>query len=200
MQSVLKILLFDRINYSVRAQMVGFGSEHVSRRSPWAKTEGLSNMEKNTPVIEFAKLKFSFSDTRVLFENLSLKLNSGSFYLIRGPSGSGKSTFLRLINRLEEPSAGDIFFNSRRLASYSPPLLRRSILYIQQTPTAIDGTVRQNLLLGFTFKNNRTDSGRGRSGAGHPLSDHRDGHAGGINGHRIADSGLPGAQTVFRTG
>ncbi|NIA18803.1 MAG: ATP-binding cassette domain-containing protein, partial [Simkaniaceae bacterium] len=36
---------------------------------------------------------------RVLFENLSLKLNSGSFYLIRGPSGSGKSTFLRLINR-----------------------------------------------------------------------------------------------------
>ncbi|MBE9543536.1 MAG: ATP-binding cassette domain-containing protein [Proteobacteria bacterium] len=112
-------------------------------------------MEKNTPVIEFAKLKFSFSDTRILFEDLSLKLNSGSFYLIRGPSGSGKSTFLRLINRLEEPSAGNIFFNGRRLASYSPPLLRRSILYIQQTPTAIDGTVRQNLLLGFTFKNNR---------------------------------------------
>jgi ABC-type molybdenum transport system ATPase subunit/photorepair protein PhrA len=137
--------------------MAGFGSEHVSRRSPWAKTEGLSNMEKNTPVIEFAELKFSFSETRVLFENLSLKLNSGSFYLIRGPSGSGKSTFLRLINRLEEPSAG-------------------------------------------TFKNNRTDSGRGRSRAGHPLSDHRDGHAGGINGHRIADSGLPGAQTVLRTG
>lgn len=83
-----------------------------------------------------------------------MKLNSGRFYLIRGPSGSGKSIFLRLINRLEEPSAGDIFFNDRRLASYSPPLLRRSILYIQQTPTAIDGTVRQNFLLGFTFKNN----------------------------------------------
>ncbi len=30
---------------SVRLQMVDFGSEHVSRRSPWAKTEGLSNFE-----------------------------------------------------------------------------------------------------------------------------------------------------------
>jgi len=63
-------------------------------------------MEKTPHIIEFAKLKFSFSDTRILFENLSLKLNPGHFYLIRGPSGSGKSTFLRLINRLEEPAAG----------------------------------------------------------------------------------------------
>jgi len=112
-------------------------------------------LEKNTPIIEFSKVTFSFSDTKILFENLSLQINAGSFYLIQGPSGSGKSTFLRLINRLEEPSGGNLLFHGRRLASYSPPLLRRSILYIQQTPTAIDGTVRQNLLLAFTFKNNR---------------------------------------------
>jgi len=75
--------------------------------------------------------------------------------LIQGPSGSGKSTLLRLINRLEEPSAGRIFFKGRPLTSFHPPLLRRSIILIQQAPTVLDGTIRDNLLLPFTFKNNR---------------------------------------------
>jgi putative ABC transport system ATP-binding protein len=112
-------------------------------------------MDKNLPVIEFSNVTFAFSETKTLFQDLSLKLAAESFYLIRGQSGSGKSTFLRLINRLEEPSNGQLLFNGRPLASYSPPLLRRSILYIQQTPTSVDVTVRQNLLVAFSFKNNR---------------------------------------------
>jgi putative ABC transport system ATP-binding protein len=112
-------------------------------------------MDKNLPVIEFSNVTFAFSETKNLFQDLSLKLISGSFYLIRGQSGSGKSTFLRLINRLEEPSDGHLFFNGRSLASFNPPLLRRSILYVQQTPTSVDLTVRQNLLIAFSFRNNR---------------------------------------------
>jgi len=112
-------------------------------------------MEKNESIIEFSEVTFSFGKGRPLLRNLSLRFGSGRFYLISGPSGSGKSTLLRLINRLEEPTSGRIFFKGRELPAYSPPVLRRSILYIQQTPTAMDATVRQNLLLGFTFKNNR---------------------------------------------
>ncbi len=78
-------------------------------------------MKKDTPIIEFSEVTFSFSDTKVLFENLSLKLNAGNFYLIQGPSGSGKSTFLRLVNRLEEASQGTVLFNGKPLASYNPP-------------------------------------------------------------------------------
>jgi len=106
-------------------------------------------------VIEFSDVAFSYSDGKTIFRDLSLRLESGRFYLISGPSGSGKSTFLRLINRLEEPSSGGIFFDGRKHSAYSLPELRRSLLYIQQTPTAMDDTVAQNLLLGFTFKNNR---------------------------------------------
>jgi putative ABC transport system ATP-binding protein len=112
-------------------------------------------MDKNLPVIEFSNVTFAFSETKTLFQDLSLKLAAESFYLIRGQSGSGKSTFLRLINRLEEPSDGHLFFNGRSLASFNPPLLRRSILYVQQTPTSVDLTVRQNLLIAFSFRNNR---------------------------------------------
>ena len=112
-------------------------------------------MNVSIPVIAFSKVTFSYPNGKVLFQDLSLELASGSFYLVRGPSGSGKSTFLRLINRLEEPSCGQLMFEGRPLISYNPPLLRREILYIQQTPTSVDTTVRENLLLAFSFKNNR---------------------------------------------
>ncbi|BBO75760.1 ABC transporter ATP-binding protein [Desulfosarcina widdelii] len=112
-------------------------------------------MDDKTPVIAFSKVTFSYPNGKVLFQDLSLELAGGSFYLVHGPSGSGKSTFLRLINRLEEPSLGQLMFEGRPLTSYNPPLLRREVLYIQQTPTSVDATVRENLLLAFSFKNNR---------------------------------------------
>jgi putative ABC transport system ATP-binding protein len=112
-------------------------------------------MDDNTPVIAFSKVTFSYARGKALFQDLSLELAGGSFYLVRGPSGSGKSTFLRLVNRLEEPSRGQLMFEGRPLTSYNPPLLRREILYIQQTPTSVEKTVRENLLLAFSFKNNR---------------------------------------------
>lgn len=112
-------------------------------------------MNNNTSIIEFSNVSFAFPNAKTLFKDLSLKIRTGGFYLIRGPSGSGKSTFLRLINRLEEPSGGHLLFEGQPFALYSPASLRRSILYIQQTPTSVDMTVRQNLLLAYSFKNNR---------------------------------------------
>jgi len=106
-------------------------------------------------IIEFSRVSFSFGQGPPLFQDVSLKVPAGSFCLIQGPSGSGKSTLLRMFNRLEEPSAGQIFFKGHPLLSFHPPRLRRSILFIQQTPTVFDGTIRDNLLRPFTFKNNR---------------------------------------------
>jgi putative ABC transport system ATP-binding protein len=106
-------------------------------------------------IVSFSGTTFSYVPNKVLFEGLSYDFEHGLFYTIGGPSGIGKSTLLRLINRLEEPQAGDISFNGISVRSYPPPALRRSILYIQQTPTAIDGSVRDNLLLPFTFRSNR---------------------------------------------
>ena len=105
-------------------------------------------------VIEIDSLDFAYPGGRPVFENLSLTIMTGHFYLIRGASGAGKSTLLRLIVQLEEPTAGEIRFSGRRLAEYPPARLRRSVLYVQQTPTVITGTVRDNLLLPFRFRAN----------------------------------------------
>jgi len=108
----------------------------------------------DAPVIEFDGVSFGFEPESPLFEEVSLGLTAGDFYLVTGPSGVGKSTLLRLINRLEEPTAGVIRFGGRPLVDHAPPRLRRSILSVQQTPTAIDASVRDNLLLPFRFAAN----------------------------------------------
>jgi len=110
-------------------------------------------MKKKT-IIELSGLCFSYPHGKQLFDNVSMAFQKGAFYLIRGVSGAGKSALLRLINRLEEPTNGKIIYNGKSLTEYSAPRLRKKIVYIQQTPTVITGTVKDNLLLPFTFHSN----------------------------------------------
>ncbi|MBC7873698.1 MAG: ABC transporter ATP-binding protein [Ferruginibacter sp.] len=53
-------------------------------------------------------------------------------FIFLGTSGCGKTTTLRMINRLTEPSAGEIFLNGKNILSQQPELLRRSIGYVLQ--------------------------------------------------------------------
>ena len=59
------------------------------------------------PKIKVTQLKKAFGDNLVL-NGIDLEVQPGEVVCIIGPSGSGKSTFLRCINRLEEPTGGDI--------------------------------------------------------------------------------------------
>ncbi len=106
-------------------------------------------------IIECCKIAFSFSNGKRLFDDLDLRLPKGGFALVKGPSGTGKSTLLRLCNRLEETQQGEILFNGQSIRSYPPSLLRRKMAYVQQTPVVLDGSVRENLLLPFSFQQNR---------------------------------------------
>lgn len=61
------------------------------------------------PLISVKDLKKNFKGLHAL-NGVSLDIYKGDVIFIVGPSGSGKSTFLRCLNRLEEPSGGEIFF------------------------------------------------------------------------------------------
>ena len=91
-----------------------------------------------------------------LFRGLNLALGGGDFVLIQGPSGSGKSSFLRLLNRLQEPTSGRIVIDEKPAEQHDVKELRRRIGYVQQTPIMVAGTVRDNLMLPFTFKISQT--------------------------------------------
>lgn len=60
-------------------------------------------------MIEIKKLNKYFGNLHVL-KDIDLNIEAGEVVSVIGPSGSGKSTLLRCLNRLEEPSSGDIIF------------------------------------------------------------------------------------------
>lgn len=110
--------------------------------------------DKQQNIIEFKNVAFAYQKDRVLFENVVIKFRAGGFYIIKGLSGIGKSSLLKLINRLEDPLTGEILFKGRPLSTFPPQELRRLIVYIQQTPAVVSGSVKDNLLLPFSFKSN----------------------------------------------
>lgn len=105
---------------------------------------------EKTPLLEFKNVSFSWPGGKGLHD-VSFAVPAGQFVLISGSSGAGKSTLLRLVVRLEETGEGDIFLNGKSIKSIHPPKLRSKIGFVQQTPTVLPGTVRENLLLPFTL-------------------------------------------------
>lgn len=69
-------------------------------------------------MIEVKHLNKSFGDLHIL-KDISTNIDKGEKVVIIGPSGSGKSTFLRCLNRLEQPSSGQILFEEQDLTSMS---------------------------------------------------------------------------------
>ncbi|MGN1341475.1 MAG: amino acid ABC transporter ATP-binding protein [Oscillospiraceae bacterium] len=61
-------------------------------------------------MISVNDLKKSFGETLVL-DGITLDIEKGEKVVVIGPSGSGKSTFLRCLNLLEQPTAGEIIFD-----------------------------------------------------------------------------------------
>lgn len=57
--------------------------------------------------------------------DVSFDVNEGEIFVIMGLSGSGKSTLIRLLNRLIEPSSGDIFINGNDIAKMNAEELRK---------------------------------------------------------------------------
>jgi putative ABC transport system ATP-binding protein len=65
--------------------------------------------------------------------------------VLAGPSGAGKSTLLRLLNRLDDPVAGEVRWRSRPLSAWDPTELRRAVGMVFQRPPIFPGTVMDNL-------------------------------------------------------
>ncbi len=107
-------------------------------------------------VVRDLHARYSASGPEVL-KGISFSVEADDFFAIIGPSGSGKSTLIRCINRLVEPSGGEIFFRDleiTKLPGRQLRLLRRDIGMIFQEFNLINRmSVMDNVLsgrLGYT--------------------------------------------------
>ena len=78
--------------------------------------------------------------------DLSFEVPEGEIVVLVGPSGCGKTTTLKMINRIIEPTAGDIWVAGTNAIETEPHVLRRQIGYvIQQTGLFPHRTIAQNV-------------------------------------------------------
>jgi len=81
-------------------------------------------------------------------KNIDLEIAKGEFICFIGPSGCGKTTTMKMINRLIEPSSGNIFIEGENIMKKDPVQLRREIGYvIQQIGLFPHMTIAQNISL-----------------------------------------------------
>lgn len=100
-------------------------------------------------LFEIKGLKKNFNDIEVL-RGIDIEIKSGEVLVIIGPSGSGKSTFLRCLNLLEQPTAGEIFFEGKKIndKSCNVNALREKMgMVFQQFNLFPHMTVKKNIML-----------------------------------------------------
>lgn len=104
-------------------------------------------MDNKNTELKIKGLRKSFGKNKVL-NGINFELNEGERVVILGPSGSGKSTFLRCINWMEEPTAGEMYFDGELMTEKNIRRMRRNIGMVFQHFNLINNmTVMENLTL-----------------------------------------------------
>ncbi len=85
---------------------------------------------------------------KVLVEGVTFALYPQEVLAVVGPSGSGKTSLLRLLNRLDEPTAGTVYLEGVDYRTIPPRELRRRVGLVMQIPYLFPGTVAENLRFG----------------------------------------------------
>ena len=99
-------------------------------------------------MIEFKNLTKRFPGGKIAVDSLNLTFNDGEFIVFIGTSGSGKTTSMRMINRMIEPTSGEILINGKNSKDMNAVELRRQIgCVIQQIGLMPHMTIFDNIVM-----------------------------------------------------
>lgn len=96
------------------------------------------------PIIRTENLTRKLDDSCIV-DDVSISVQAGDVLAIVGASGAGKTSFLRLINRLDEPTEGTVYLNGQDYHTIPPRELRRRVGMVMQTAYLFPGTVADNV-------------------------------------------------------
>ena len=98
-------------------------------------------------MIEYKHVALRYTDKDIL-KDVNLRIENGEFMVLVGPSGSGKTTMIKMINRLLEPTDGNIYMDGKRIKDYDERELRLSTGYVLQAIALFPNlTVAENIAL-----------------------------------------------------
>lgn len=109
-------------------------------------------MSQNSAVLQTIGLsrtiEHAADGSKSLLRDVDFRLERGQVLAVTGPSGAGKSTLLRLLNRLDEPTSGQILLHGRDYRELEPTQLRRQIGMVMQRAYLFPGTAAMNIAYG----------------------------------------------------
>ena len=97
--------------------------------------------------IKFDKLSFSYSQSKPVFNNLNLSIDSGEKVAIVGSTGSGKTTIINLILRFYESNFGNIFIDNKNIKEIDLKNLRSQIALVTQDIFLFADSIFNNITL-----------------------------------------------------
>ncbi|MBM9448530.1 ABC transporter ATP-binding protein [Staphylococcus ureilyticus] len=95
--------------------------------------------------LSFKNVEFSYKEENTI-KNLTFSIKPNEFVALVGPSGSGKTTIFSLIERLYEPTEGQILYGTDNIANLPLFHWRDHLGYVMQNNNMMNGTIRENLL------------------------------------------------------
>jgi len=100
--------------------------------------------------IELQNISYSYSENTPVFQNFNLKICGGKVTALVWPSGGGKSTLVKLIAGYIRPDSWEVRIDTQKLSETSLKSYYQAVGYLTQEPSVFDGTVRENLMYGYT--------------------------------------------------
>ena len=118
---------------------------------------------ESQPIVEFRSVSYSVGATLILRE-LDLRIESGEVLVLLGESGCGKTTTLKLINRLIDPTGGEVLVEGKRTVDWNEIELRRRIGYVLQDGGLFPHfTIEQNVGLTLSLAGRGAEDSRKRT-------------------------------------
>ncbi len=118
--------------------------------------------ENAQTIVEFRNVNFQIGAAKIL-DDLNFKIEKGETLVLLGESGCGKTTTLKLINRLIEPTSGDVLVEGKSTRDWNAINLRRRIGYVLQEAGLFPHfTVEKNVALVPSLENWETNKKRER--------------------------------------
>ena len=109
-------------------------------------------------IVEFKTVRYEIADARIL-DDLNFEVLRGEVLILLGESGCGKTTTLKLINRLIEPTSGEVLVENKATTAWDAIALRRHIGYVLQDGGLFPHiSVSQNIALPIKLADPQTDS------------------------------------------
>jgi len=121
--------------------------EKLDARSELIESENPIVMDQ-VHTIEFRNVDFEYVPEKPVLKNINFTAKAGEIIALVGPSGGGKSTMVDLIPRFMDVTNGQILVNGVDIRQVSTQWLRSQIALVSQDSMLIDGTIRENIMLG----------------------------------------------------